>query len=74
MTLYYLYSEIGRVEPIGACTKSNSERVTCFLFDPANADYQTFKADVLAGAELQDVDGNVMTQEEAEAFIASLPE
>ena len=27
----------------------------------------------LAGAELQDADGNVMTQAEADAFIATLP-
>ena len=40
-------------------------------FDPANTDYQQFKAQVLAGAELQDADGNVMTQ--ADAFIATLP-
>jgi len=40
-------------------------------FDPDNTDYQTFKKEVLAGAELQDADGNVMTQ--AEAFIATLP-
>ena len=42
-------------------------------FDPANTDYQQFKKDVLEGAELQDADGNVMTQEEATAFIATLP-
>jgi hypothetical protein len=40
-------------------------------FDPANTDYQTFKKEVLAGAELQDDTGNVMTQ--ADAFIATLP-
>jgi hypothetical protein len=42
-------------------------------FDPANTDYQTFKKEVLAGAELQDADGNVMTQEQADDFIATLP-
>jgi len=42
-------------------------------FDTANTDYQQFKKDVLEGAELQDADGNVMTQEEATAFIATLP-
>ena len=42
-------------------------------FDPANTDYQAFKKEVLAGAELQDADGNVMTQEQANEFIASLP-
>ena len=42
-------------------------------FDPANTDYQTFKKEVLAGAELQDADGNVMTQEQANEFVATLP-
>jgi len=42
-------------------------------FDPANTDYQNFKKQVLDGAELQDADGNVMTQAEADAFIATLP-
>ena len=42
-------------------------------FAPDNTDYQTFKKEVLAGAELQDTDGNVMTQAEADAFIATLP-
>ncbi len=39
--------------------------------DPANTDYANFKKEVLAGAELQDADGNVMT--DASAYIASLP-
>jgi hypothetical protein len=42
-------------------------------FDPANTDYQQFKKDVLAGEQLQDADGNVMTQEEADTFINELP-
>jgi len=42
-------------------------------FDPDNTDYANFKKEVLAGAELQDADGNVMTQEQADAFIATLP-
>jgi hypothetical protein len=45
----------------------------CIPFDPANTDYANFKKEVLAGAELQDADGNVMTQEQANAFIATLP-
>ena len=40
-------------------------------FDPANTDYANFKKEVLAGAELQDSEGNVMT--DASAYIASLP-
>ncbi len=39
--------------------------------NPDNSDYANFKKEVLAGAELQDADGNVMTQ--ADAFIATLP-
>ena len=46
---------------------------SCIPFDPANTDYQTFKKEVLAGAELQDADGNVMTQEQADDFIKELP-
>ena len=45
----------------------------CIPFDPANTDYQNFKKEVLAGAELQDADGNVMTQEQADELIKELP-
>ena len=48
-----------------------SEDNACIPFAPDNTDYQTFKKEVLAGAELQDADGNVMT--DASAYIASLP-
>jgi hypothetical protein len=40
-------------------------------FDPANTDYANFKKEVLAGAELLDADGNVMT--DASAYIGTLP-
>jgi hypothetical protein len=43
----------------------------CIPFDPDNTDYANFKKEVLAGAELQDADGNVMM--DASAFIATLP-
>jgi hypothetical protein len=43
----------------------------CIPFDPANTDYQTFKKEVLAGAELQDADGNVMT--DAAEYVRTLP-
>ena len=42
-------------------------------FDPDNTDYANFKKEVLAGAELQNADGNVMTQEQVNDFIGSLP-
>ena len=42
-------------------------------FDPANTDYQQFKKDIMAGGELQDADGNVMSADAAKAFVATLP-
>ena len=40
-------------------------------FDPANVDFQNFKKEVLAGAELQDADGNVMT--DVAEYVRTLP-
>jgi len=45
----------------------------CIPFDPANTDYAEFKKAVTDGAELQDADGNVMSPEAAQAFVATLP-
>jgi hypothetical protein len=42
-------------------------------FDPANTDYAEFKKAVTEGAELQDADGNLMSPEAAQAFVATLP-
>lgn len=40
--------------------------------NPANTDYANFKKEILADeAQLQDADGNVMT--DAKAYVASLP-
>jgi len=46
---------------------------TSFVFAPANTDYANFKKEVLAGAELQDADGNTMTAAEAQEYVATLP-
>jgi hypothetical protein len=42
-------------------------------FVPDNTDYAEFKKAVTDGAELQDADGNVMSPEAAQAFVATLP-
>ena len=43
-------------------------------FDPANTDYQNFKKQINADeAQLEDADGNLMTSEQAKAYIATLP-
>ena len=50
-----------RIDDDGLC------RMTC------SAEYPQLKADLVAGAELQDASGNVMTAEAAQAFVATLP-
>jgi len=43
-------------------------------YDPANTDYQNFKAQINdETAQLEDADGNLMTPEEAKAYVATLP-
>ena len=44
-------------------------------FDPANTDYANFINEINNDkAQLEDADGNLMTQEEAKAFVATLPQ
>ena len=46
----------------------------CIPFDPANTDYQNFKAKINADeAQLLDADGNLMTAKAAKAYVATLP-
>jgi hypothetical protein len=45
----------------------------CIPFDPANTDYQTFKIQVADGTPLEDPDGNVMTQEQVDEFLRTIP-
>ena len=45
----------------------------CIPFDPANTDYTQFKKDLQDGVELQDAEGQVMTKEQVEEFMRSLP-
>ena len=46
---------------------------SCIPFDTANTDYQQFKLDITNGVELQDADGQVMTAEQVQAFLETLP-
>ena len=42
--------------------------------DEANTDYQNFKKQINADeAQLEDADGNLMTAEQAKAYVATLP-
>ena len=67
---------------------NNTQMVKCLSnntfipFDPANTDYQIFKNELqgidmfgksITPVELQDAEGNTMTTEEVEEFVATLP-
>ena len=62
-----------KTETVNVVNKQNGNILLSVPFDSTNTDYQTFKKEVLAGAELQDADGNVMTQEQISKFIENLP-
>ena len=69
--MYKLYKDVTTQELLNITIRlSNGASIP---FDPANTDYAEFKKAVTAGAELQDADGNVMTAEAAQAFVATLP-
>jgi hypothetical protein len=51
----------------------NLENGASIPFDPANTDYQQFKVDVAAGVPLEDPEGNVMTQEQVDDFLKTIP-
>jgi len=58
---------------IRTVNKQDGNFLLSIPFATNNTDYAEFKKAVTAGAELQDADGNVMTAEAAQAFVATLP-
>ena len=67
--IYKLYTTVFGQD--GATTVGVNPQVS-FIFDPANTDYANFKKEILADeAQLQDADGNVMT--DAKAYVKELP-
>ena len=48
-------------------------RQVIFICSNTNTDFQQFKSDIASGAELQDAEGNVMTAEQVQEFLATLP-
>lgn len=67
-----MYKECKFKNEIAPCVVRLSDGA-CIPFDPANTDYQQFKLDLTNGAELQDAEGNVMTSEQVQEFLATLP-
>ena len=67
----FLYKEFRNFEGIALFFVRNDN--WSIPVDPANTDYQTFKAQINADeAQLEDADGNLMTAEEAKAFVNGL--
>ena len=52
---------------------TGEESFISFPIQADNPNWIILKKSILAGAELQDADGNVMTQEQANEFIETLP-
>jgi hypothetical protein len=52
---------------------TGEESFISFPIQADNSNWIILKKSILAGAELQDADGNVMTQEQANEFIETLP-
>jgi len=63
------------VDPItkelAKCVKRSDGWFIPYAID--NTDYQQFKIQVADGTPLEDPDGNVMTQEEVDAFLKTIP-
>jgi len=72
MIFYRLLSD-PLAQKIYGAIKFGEEATISFVFDPANTDYQQFKIQVAEGTPLEDPDGNVMTQEEVDAFLKTIP-
>ena len=73
MTTYRFVSS-GGISGIAIVFENGSVSPGLIPVDPANTDYQRFKTEIEADeAELQNADGNLMTAEEAKAFVATLP-
>lgn len=72
--MYKLLKDTQTNNIFGAIHDNLNGTMTSFSFDPANTDYQNFKKQINADeAQLEDADGNLMTAEQAKAYVATLP-
>jgi hypothetical protein len=61
-------------DKVNAATYEENGVTISFFFVPDTGEYDVFKEQINAGeAELQDADDNLMTPEEAKAYVATLP-
>lgn len=70
--MYTLSNKIDGKYKMAFCHKDDFHQ--SIPFDPANSDFQKFKADLAEGVQLQDAEGNVMSGEAVAAFLKSLAE
>lgn len=71
--MYKLLKDMVSGVEYGAVRYDSNETYTSFPFTSENTDYQQFKLDIANGAELQDADGNVMTESQVQQFLETLP-
>lgn len=72
--IYQLMKEIGSDK---VCNNQilRLEDMACIPYDPANTDYENFKAQVNADeSQIEYADGGFMSPEEAKAYVATLPQ
>ena len=71
MTTYKLIKNI--FDEITTVQRNMNSIICSIPFDPANTDYRNFINEINNDeAQLEDADGNLMTQEEAKAFVAKI--
>ena len=74
MIQYKLFKTPRDTEPSSVFRTDDNGQVWSIPFDTANTDYQNFKKQINADeAQLEDADGNLMTAEQAKAYVATLP-
>ena len=73
MRTYKLYiSGFGDIPNAASYIDGNT--MVSFIFYPGNSDYENFKTEINnQTAQLEDIDGNLMTPEQAIAYVATLP-
>ena len=70
--IYKLINNSISQQPCAVLRFNEDGTISSFIFVPANTDYANFKKEILADeAQLQDADGNIMT--DAKEFILTLP-
>lgn len=68
------YQQVLNMDGTVSTTTVNLLPAIFIPFDPANTDYANFKSQINNDeAELEDADGNLMSPDEAKAFVKELP-